>query len=140
MAYGLKLEINDRVLRADLHVLEMRDFDIILGIDWLSGNHAAIRCHDHEVEFDFSGEPKLIFYGARTRSTQRIITAMKPMKLLEKRGYQGFLVSIVELMSTRVQVSDVPVVNRCNIGESNYSRRYTRDKVVDNVDLGKSCK
>ncbi|KAH6777420.1 RNA recognition motif and CCHC-type zinc finger domains containing protein [Perilla frutescens var. frutescens] len=71
MAYGLKLEINNRVLRADLHILEMRDFNVILGMDWFSGNHATIRCRDHEVEFNFPSEPKLIFYGARTRSTKR---------------------------------------------------------------------
>ena len=32
------------VLSADLIVLDMRDFDIILGMDWLSEHYAFINC------------------------------------------------------------------------------------------------
>ena len=38
-------------LHADLIVLNMIDFDIILGIDWLALYHACINCHGKQVSF-----------------------------------------------------------------------------------------
>ncbi|XP_072959215.1 uncharacterized protein [Typha angustifolia] len=35
--------------RADLLPLEMHDFDLILGIDWLAAYHASINCYSKEV-------------------------------------------------------------------------------------------
>ncbi|CAA0819561.1 Unknown protein, partial [Striga hermonthica] len=48
-ASDLSLSIGGRVLSTDAFVLEMRDFDLILGMDWLSFYHADIRCHDRET-------------------------------------------------------------------------------------------
>ncbi|CAA0829428.1 Unknown protein, partial [Striga hermonthica] len=42
-ASDLSLSIGGRSLSADAYVLEMRDFDLILGMDWLSFYHADIR-------------------------------------------------------------------------------------------------
>ncbi|CAA0835392.1 Unknown protein, partial [Striga hermonthica] len=42
-ASDLSLSIGDRSLSTDAFVLEMRDFDLILGMDWLSFYHADIR-------------------------------------------------------------------------------------------------
>ncbi|TYK04826.1 pol protein [Cucumis melo var. makuwa] len=39
-----RVEIANRVLDVTLLVLDMRDFDVILGMDWLPANHASIDC------------------------------------------------------------------------------------------------
>ena len=51
------LLIKGQVLMADLVILGINDFDIILGIDWLSKHHATIECHENEVLFQPSGVP-----------------------------------------------------------------------------------
>ncbi|XP_022883898.1 uncharacterized protein LOC111400744 [Olea europaea var. sylvestris] len=35
MTKSMKLEIDGKILEADLYLLEMKDFDVILGMDWL---------------------------------------------------------------------------------------------------------
>ncbi|TYK04606.1 pol protein [Cucumis melo var. makuwa] len=42
----------------------MRDFDVILGMDWLSANHASIDCFGKEVVFNPPSEPSFKFRGA----------------------------------------------------------------------------
>ncbi|XP_022856963.1 uncharacterized protein LOC111378030 [Olea europaea var. sylvestris] len=42
MTKSRKLEIDGKILEADLYLLEMKDFDVILGMDWLGLNHATI--------------------------------------------------------------------------------------------------
>ncbi|XP_022874111.1 uncharacterized protein LOC111392932 [Olea europaea var. sylvestris] len=51
MTKSMKLEIDGKILEVDLYLLEMKDFDVILGMDWLGLNHASIRCHEKEVLF-----------------------------------------------------------------------------------------
>lgn len=43
--------IDDHQLLADLHVMSIKDFDVILGMDWLSSTHAVVDCHGKRVDF-----------------------------------------------------------------------------------------
>lgn len=110
IARDIVVNIEGEKLMADLHILEMRDFDIILGMDWMGKNNATIKCREREVEIQRTGEPKLIFYGATTKVTPKIISAMKAMRLLRKKECQGYLISIIGAQSTGYKVSEVPIV------------------------------
>ncbi|CAA0831250.1 Uncharacterized mitochondrial protein AtMg00860, partial [Striga hermonthica] len=46
---NLPICIGGRVLEADVYVIDMRDFDVILGMDWLTRYRADIRCQEREV-------------------------------------------------------------------------------------------
>ncbi|KAA0063829.1 ty3-gypsy retrotransposon protein [Cucumis melo var. makuwa] len=54
-----RVEIANHMLDVTLLVLDMQDFDVILGMDWLSANHARLFCvvdtREHEVSL--SSEP-----------------------------------------------------------------------------------
>ncbi|CAA0826933.1 Unknown protein, partial [Striga hermonthica] len=67
-ASDLSLSIGGRVLSADAFVLEMRDFDLILGMDWLSFYHADIRCHDRDITLYLPRDESITFFGSRNRS------------------------------------------------------------------------
>ena len=40
--------IDGRELPADLHVISMKDYNAILGKDWLSSTYAVVNCHGKE--------------------------------------------------------------------------------------------
>jgi hypothetical protein len=46
---GCPIHIEGRTLTANLIVFDMEGFDIILGMDWLSNNHAIIDSHNKEI-------------------------------------------------------------------------------------------
>ena len=48
--------IEDRELLADLVLLDMHDFVVILGMDWLAFYHASVHCFEKEVVFKPPGE------------------------------------------------------------------------------------
>ncbi|XP_022883225.1 uncharacterized protein LOC111399977 [Olea europaea var. sylvestris] len=37
---AVKLEMNGKELKVDLYLLDIKDFDVILGMDWLESNHS----------------------------------------------------------------------------------------------------
>ncbi|CAA0840496.1 Unknown protein, partial [Striga hermonthica] len=67
-ASDLSLFIGGRVLSTDAFVLEMKDFDLILGMDWLFFYHADIRCHDREITLYLPGDESITFFGSKNRS------------------------------------------------------------------------
>ena len=77
-----QIEIDGRVLGVTLLVLDIRDFDVVLGMDWLAANHASIDCSRKEVVFNPLTEPGFKFKGVGTVVLPKVISAMKASKLL----------------------------------------------------------
>ncbi|CAA0811007.1 Uncharacterized mitochondrial protein AtMg00860, partial [Striga hermonthica] len=109
-ASDLSLSIGGRALTSDAFVLEMRDFDLILGMDWLSFYHAVIRCHDREITLYLSGDESITFFGSRNRSLPYVVSMAKATKLLRRGNCQGYLVSLVDDSQKARSPHDVPIV------------------------------
>ncbi|KAL0549384.1 hypothetical protein IC582_013866 [Cucumis melo] len=104
-----RVEIANYVLDVTLLVLDMHDFDVILGMDWLLANHASIDCFGKEVVFNPSSGPSFKFRGADIVCIPKVISAMKASKLLSQ-GTWGILASVVDTREQEVFLSSEPVV------------------------------
>ena len=65
ICYKCPLLINDKFFEWDLIALEMSGFDLILGMDWLSANHAVIECDLHRVTLNPEVTMSVRFIGDR---------------------------------------------------------------------------
>nr|GEV92399.1 retrotransposon protein, putative, Ty3-gypsy subclass [Tanacetum cinerariifolium] len=59
------LRVGDDIRFANLLPLEMSDFDIILGMDWLTEHRATIDCHSRRVIFGDLNNSEFIYHGSR---------------------------------------------------------------------------
>ena len=66
----------------DLILLDIHDFDVILGMDWLSRHHAIVDCYRKEVRFYRLGQTVVVFYGLRKTLSNSIMTSIKANKML----------------------------------------------------------
>ncbi|XP_073277662.1 uncharacterized protein [Primulina huaijiensis] len=106
----LELRLQKNTVHADLIVLPLPEFDIILGMDWLSSNGAAIDFLRRSVSFRPPSGQTFIFEGARHQQMPHNISGICVRKLM-RRGCETFLTSIMtvtELVSQRLE--DVEVV------------------------------
>ncbi|TYK13576.1 pol protein [Cucumis melo var. makuwa] len=85
------------------------DFDVILGMDWLSANHASIDCFGKEVVFNPPSETSFKFKRAGIVCIPKVISAMKASKLLSQ-GTWGILASVVDTREPKISLSFEPVV------------------------------
>ena len=51
------------MLKVNLIPLEMVDFDVILGMDWLSKHKALMNCFTKKIRFEKPEYPKFEFVG-----------------------------------------------------------------------------
>ncbi|XP_057499379.1 uncharacterized protein LOC130783656 [Actinidia eriantha] len=65
---GCVLVIADRRIEADLIVMDMSGFDIILGMDWLSSNRAIVDCFQRRVTITIPYGDSFFFVGDRLDS------------------------------------------------------------------------
>ena len=63
------IHIEGRALTANLIVLDMEGFDIILKMDWLSNNHAIIDCHNKEIIFRLPADSEFKFVETKVGTT-----------------------------------------------------------------------
>ncbi|KAL0407118.1 UNVERIFIED_CONTAM: hypothetical protein Slati_4025700, partial [Sesamum latifolium] len=61
---GSLVRIGDVTLPVDLVVMDLKEFDAILGMDWLTQHRAVVDCYKKEVMIESSGQPKVVFIGS----------------------------------------------------------------------------
>ena len=72
---GSKVTIASHEFEADLIVLDIHDFDIILGMDWLAKHRATVDCYRKEVTWgtrsDLLWREEDTFYKFNQRNTSK---------------------------------------------------------------------
>ena len=106
---GSRLVIQNKDFPADLIVLGIHDFDIVLDMNWLSKHRATLDCYKKEVRLVCPEEPGVIFRGIRREIAPRLINAMTASKILWK-GCQGYLSFVVDRRQEGTRMEDIPIV------------------------------
>ena len=79
---------------ANLIPLEMSDFDLILGMDWLHQHRASVHCFTREVTF--KGLQDIVLTGDRRVLPNYMISMMKAMRWVQK-GYLAYLAHVIDI-------------------------------------------
>ena len=85
---GIPIMIGGTKSLGDLIQFDLLEFNVILGMDWLTTHGARIDCRALKVILKDSRGQKVYFHEEQTKKEKRIISAMKACKMLRK-GYVG---------------------------------------------------
>ncbi|GKG34303.1 putative reverse transcriptase domain-containing protein, partial [Tanacetum coccineum] len=91
--HDFPITIEDNIYLAQLLPMTMHDFDIILGMDWLSEHQAIIDCQSKRISFGNLENPKFVYQGAPASGLFKVISAMEARKLI-RHGCEGYLAAI----------------------------------------------
>ena len=95
---------------ADLTLLEMKDFDIILGMDWLAANYAFIDCHSKKVNFQIPGEMEFSFVGSGTSVTPRVISTLQARRM-QRKGCRRYLATVKDTQQNELKLENIPIMS-----------------------------
>ncbi|XP_059288969.1 uncharacterized protein LOC132042445 [Lycium ferocissimum] len=102
--------IKNRQTIADLFKLEMVDFDVIIGMDWLSESYENVDCRHKFVRFKFHNELLIVWKGEIAKPRGMFISYLKAHKMISK----GCIYHLVVINDTQPVVPEfefVPIVN-----------------------------
>ena len=103
------VKIGDVTFPVDLILLDMHDFDVIIGMDWLSGHYATMDCFNKTISFELDGtSPEVEFHGEKRVPQASVISALSAVKLLTS-GCKGFIAFIIKDKQSQ-GVEQIPIV------------------------------
>ena len=103
------IQIGNTELKADLIILPFQEFDIILGIDWLTRHHVKVDCYTKEVIIESPGQERVVFQGERKMIHSCLISAMSVFKMIRK-GCEAYLAHVVDTNTSPTKLEDIPIV------------------------------
>ncbi|CAL5342903.1 unnamed protein product [Camellia sinensis] len=94
------VSIDGRRLLVDLTVLDMRDSDINLGMDWLATNYASIDCRGKMVVFQIPDQPEFCFVGSGVNTPPLMIAYSNGQDFINEVATIGRIhhVNVVQLI------------------------------------------
>ncbi|XP_070042452.1 uncharacterized protein [Nicotiana tomentosiformis] len=95
--------------RTNLLLLDMTDFEVILGMDWLSPYQVILDFHSKTITLEIPELPRLEWKGSSVGASSRVVSFLKARHMVEK----GCLAYLTYAWDTAVETSaidSVPVV------------------------------
>jgi len=106
---GIRVNIDRRVKKVDLIPLELHDFDVILGMDWLGMYRAQMDCFEKTVSLQGLNGRRVIFRGERNVIPNCIISAMTARKIMRKEC-EAYLAYVMISNKENIKLSNLPMV------------------------------
>ena len=94
---------------ANLIPIEIREFDAIIGMDWLTMHGANVNCPSKEVVLVAPDGQRVCFTGDRRVMPSGVISALTVDRLIRK-GCEAFLACAISSEGSGTRVADIPVV------------------------------
>ena len=101
--------IQTREFLTDLITLPFGEFDLILGMDWLSKHRAIVDCGQKTVVLRCSDQTEVIVQGIGPSVMSNVISTMQARKIMRK-GCETFLALILDSKRGQVDVEKIPIV------------------------------
>ncbi|XP_070039237.1 uncharacterized protein [Nicotiana tomentosiformis] len=95
--------------RADLLLLDMINFEVILGIEWLSPCHDVLDCHAKTITLAIPELPRLEWKGSCVSASSWVISFLKSRHMVEK-GCLAYLAYVRDTAAETPTINSVPMV------------------------------
>ena len=104
------IKIREHEFLGDLIELSFKEFDVILGMNWLSRHRAIVDCRMKRVSIMTPNDSEVIFIGERPNHLSNVISATVARKMVQK-GCEAYLAYVIDTVKARPSVSDIPTVS-----------------------------
>ncbi|XP_052185210.1 uncharacterized protein LOC127796845 [Diospyros lotus] len=101
--------VHDRVMPGDLVVLAIQDFDLLLGMDWLSRHYAKVDCRREIITFEPPYQPEMIYRGVKPVVATPMISVMQAEKLI-RQECEAYLAFVTIGSKEKKELADLPIV------------------------------
>ena len=93
----------------DLIELSLKEFDMILGMDWLSRHQVVAHCRMKQVTLRTSSGKEVTFIGERANHVSIVISAATAITMVPK-GCEAYLAYVIDMKEVEPSLSDIPTV------------------------------
>ena len=104
------IRIREYEFPGDLIELSFKEFDVILGMNWLSRHQVMVDCRMKRVTLRTPNEDEVTFIGERSNHLSNVIFAATA-RIMVQKGCEAYLAYVIDMVKARPSVSDIPTVS-----------------------------
>ena len=104
------IRIREYEFQGDLIELSFKEFDVILGMDWLSRHQVVVDCRMKRVTLRTPSGEEVTFIGERPNQLSNVISAVTTRTMVRK-GCKTYLVYVIDTKKAEPSLSDIPTVS-----------------------------
>ena len=103
------IRIREYEFSRDLIELSFREFDMILGMDWLSRHQVVVDYRMKRVTLRTSSGKEVTFIGERSNHLSNVISAATARTMVRK-GCEAYLAYVIDTKKAKPSLLDIPTV------------------------------
>ena len=103
------IRIREYEFSGDLIELSFREFDLILGMDWLSRHQVVVDCRTKRVTSSTPSGEEVTFIGERSNHLFNVIFVATARTMVRK-GCEAYLAYVINMKKVEPSLSDIPTV------------------------------
>ena len=103
------IRIQEYEFPRDLIELSFREFDVILGMDWLSRHQVVVDCRMKRVTLRTPSGEEVTFISERSNHLSNVISAATARTMVRK-GCETYLAYVIDKKKVEPSLSDIPTV------------------------------
>ncbi|KAA3480175.1 Transposon Ty3-G Gag-Pol polyprotein [Gossypium australe] len=103
------LTIRGHCFPANLMLLPFDEFDLILGMDWLTAHNVLVNCGSKFIELRCVNRDIIRVESGKSDSFPVVISSMVAEKYM-RNGYESYLAFVLNTQESEVKIESVPVV------------------------------
>ncbi|XP_052206788.1 uncharacterized protein LOC127811118 [Diospyros lotus] len=104
-----EIVVCERVMPGDLVVLAIQNFDLLLGMNWLSRHYAKVDCRHKGITFEPPDQLEIMYRGVKPVVATPMILVMRAEKLIQQ-GCEAYLAFVTVTPGERKELADLPIV------------------------------
>ena len=104
------IKIREYEFLGDLIELSFREFDVLLGMDWLFRHQAIVDCRMKIVTLKTPNEDEVTFIDERSNHLSNVVSAATARTMVRKEC-DSYLAYVIDTVKARPSVSDIPTIS-----------------------------
>ena len=103
------IKIREYEFLGDLIELSFREFDVILGMDWLSLHQVVVDCRMKRITLRTQSGEEVTFIDERSNHLSNVISATTARTMVQK-GCDAYLAYVIDTKKEEPSLSDIPTI------------------------------
>ncbi|KAI3827801.1 hypothetical protein L1987_01885 [Smallanthus sonchifolius] len=109
IVHDCSLELNGHTFPVNLIPMPLGSFDVIIGMDWLSKNHAEVMCFEKYIRIPLPSGDILKVFGEKPWKGLKLMSCIATQKYLRKKC-MVFLAHVIQKEDKERRIEDIPII------------------------------
>lgn len=110
--HDIPLNIEDHIFPSELVAIDLKEFDIILGMDWMSKYKTQVDCLQHKITLKTLKGKRVSYYQHPEKERRTKLVDSVKLNSMVQKGYSVYLCTVQNTKKEGPSLDEIPIANQ----------------------------